>query len=103
MNLHLKMIEEGLLLAVANSFTLFFKLQNELHEAIDELDEKHDKPLNLKIFRDLLEVSKRIDYDLNTPYGAELSHKTILHLALEEEDGLPYVEELLLVTLNRNN
>ena len=80
-----------------------FTLQNELHEAIDELDEKHDKPLNLKIFRDLLEVSKRIDYDLNTPYGAELSHKTILHLALEEEDGLPYVEELLLVTLNRNN
>lgn len=73
-------------------------LQNELHEAIDELDEKHDKPLNLKIFRDLLEVSKRVDYDLNTPYGAELSHKTILHLALEEEDGFPYVEELLLVS-----
>ena len=73
--------------------------QNELHEAIDELDEKHDKALNLKIFRDLLEVSKRIDYDLNTPYGPELSHKTILHLALEEEDGFPYAEELLLVSL----
>ena len=54
--------------------------------------------MNLKIFRDLLEVSKRVDYDLNTPYGAELSHKTILHLALEEEDGFPYVEELLLVS-----
>ena len=59
--------------------------------------------MNLKIFRDLLEVSKRVDYDLNTPYGAELSHKTILHLALEEEDGFPYVEELLLVSFNRNN
>ena len=69
-----------------------------MHEAIDELDEKHDKSLNLKIFRDLLQVSKNIDYDLNTPYGPELSQKTILHLALEEEDGFPYVEELLLVS-----
>ena len=100
------MFFDGKLFSIFRVFSacrFHFTLQNELHEAIDELDEKHDKPLNLKIFRDLLEVSKRIDYDLNTPYGAELSHKTILHLALEEEDGLPYVEELLLVTLNRNN
>ena len=36
-----------------------------------------------------------IDADLNSPYGKESGNKTILHLALEEEDGEPYVEELL--------
>ena len=60
-----------------------------MSEALDEKD--------LRIFRELVKSSVNYDYDLNTQYGPEVGFKTILHLALEEEDGLPYVEELLLV------
>ena len=60
-----------------------------MSEALDEKD--------LRIFRELVKSSVNYDYDLNTQYGPEVGFKTILHLALEEEDGFPYVEELLLV------
>ena len=60
-----------------------------MSEALDEKD--------LRIFRELVKSSVNYDYDLNTQYGPEVGFKTILHLALEEEDGFPYVEELLSV------
>ena len=60
-----------------------------MSEALDEKD--------LRIFRELVKSSANYDYDLNTQYGPEVGFKTILHLALEEEDGFPYVEELLSV------
>ena len=43
--------------------------------------------------------AKQHDVDFNAHYGAESGYKTILHLALEEDDGLPYLEELILVRL----
>ena len=71
------------------TFMLYFS-KNELSEALDEKD--------LRIFRELIKSSLNYNYDLNTQYGPEVGYKTILHLALEEEDGFPFVEELLLVT-----
>ena len=53
---------------------------------------------NLRVFRELLESAKKHgfnEHDFNTNYGAESGYKTLLHLALEEDDGLPYVEELI--------
>ena len=70
-------------------FLILLILQNELSEALDEKD--------LRVFRELVKSSVNYQYDLNTQYGPEVGYKTILHLALEEEDGFPYVEELLLV------
>ncbi len=64
--------------------------QNELSEALDEKD--------LRVFKELVKSAIQHDYDLNSQYGPEVGYKTILHLALEEEDGLPYVEELLKVS-----
>ena len=61
-----------------------------MSEALDEKD--------LRVFRELVKSSVKYGYDLNTQYGPEVGFKTILHLALEEEDGFPYVEELLLVS-----
>lgn len=65
-------------------------MQNELQEALDEND--------LRGFRALLDDAKHTGHNLDASYGAESSHKTILHLALEEDDGYPYVEELLIVS-----
>ena len=67
------------------------QISNELLEALDEKD--------IRIFRELVKSSQRYNYDLNTQYGPESSYKTILHLALEEDDGLPYVEELIEVRI----
>ena len=61
-----------------------------MSEALDEKD--------LRVFRELVKSSVKYGYDLNTQYGPEVGFKTILHLALEEEDGFPYVEELLVVS-----
>ncbi len=36
-----------------------------------------------------------VDANLDHVYGKESGYKTILHLALEEDDGEPYVDELL--------
>ena len=70
-------------------------MQNELSEALDEKD--------IRIFRELVKSSVNHGYDLNTQYGPEEGFKTILHLALEEEDCLPFVEELLLVSNSDRN
>ena len=45
-----------------------------------------------------MRVAGDVDADLNRQYGKESGHKTILHLALEEDDGEPYVDALLEVT-----
>lgn len=76
--------------------TLFITdlFQNELFEALEEN--------NLRGFRDFCNAAPKIDYDFNELYGAELGYKTILQLALEEEDGYPYVEELLIVIFFRS-
>lgn len=66
-----------------------FFVQEEILEALDDN--------NLRIFSELLVSAKQHDVDFNAHYGAESGYKTILHLALEEDDGLPYVEELILV------
>ena len=66
-----------------------FLVQEEILEALDDN--------NLRIFSELLVSAKQHDVDFNAHYGAESGYKTILHLALEEDDGLPYVEELILV------
>lgn len=65
------------------------QIANELSEALEEKD--------LKIFKELVKSSLRYEYDLNTLYGPEVGYKTLLHLALEEEDGYPFAEELLMV------
>ncbi len=44
---------------------------------------------------DAVNLAVATDVALEDPYGKEAGHKTILHLALEEDDGEPYVEELL--------
>ena len=62
-----------------------------MSEALDEKD--------LRVFRELVKSSVKYGYDLNTQYGPEVGFKTILHLALEEEDGFPFAEDLLLVNV----
>lgn len=69
--------------------TIFFRLQSELLQNLDEND--------LKGFTALLRGAAEANLDLNEPYGPESGHKTILHLALEEDDGVEYAEELLKV------
>ena len=49
-------------------------------------------------FQQTVRVAGDVDADLNKQYGKESGHKTILHLALEEDDGEPYVDALLEVT-----
>ena len=48
-------------------------------------------------FSNYISAAQEANADLNHQYGAESGFKTILHLALEEDDGLSYVEELLKV------
>ena len=45
----------------------------------------------------ILQVSVDMGINLNLPYR-ESGNKTILHLALEEDDGEPYVDALLAVS-----
>ena len=59
------------------------------------MDEK-----DLRIFKELVKSAVKHNHDLNSLYGSEVGYKNILHLALEEEDGFPYVEELLIVSLS---
>jgi hypothetical protein len=55
---------------------------------------------NVAGFCDYVRIASEVGADLNQPYGKESGFKTILHLALEEEDGEPYVRELLKVILH---
>ena len=52
---------------------------------------------DLDNFTNYISAALESGADLNHQYGGESGYKTILHLALEEDDGLPYVEELLKV------
>ena len=64
--------------------------QSELLEALDEDD--------LPGFTTQVKVAQEIGSNFEELYGVESGNKTILHLALEEDDGLPYCEELIQVT-----
>ena len=44
-----------------------------------------------------VKISQEIGFNLDDVYGVESGNKTILHLALEEDDGLLYCEELIKV------
>lgn len=44
-----------------------------------------------------VKIAQEIGFNLDDVYGVESGNKTILHLALEEDDGLPYCEELIKV------
>ena len=64
--------------------------QSELFEALDEND--------LDGFTTQVKVAQEINANLDEPYGLESGNKTILHLALEEDDGFPYCQALIQVT-----
>jgi len=64
-------------------------LQHDLKETLDDN--------NVPGFIDAINAALAADFNLDQPYGKEAGSKTILHLALEEDDGEPYVEELLKV------
>ncbi len=64
--------------------------QSEMQQNLDEND--------VSGFVDSVQMALAVDADLDAHYGKETGYKTILHLALEEDDGEPYVEELLRVT-----
>ena len=63
--------------------------QAELLQSLED-DDLHN-------FTNYISAAQESGADLNHQYGGESGYKTILHLALEEDDGLPYVEELLKV------
>ena len=65
--------------------------QSELFEALDDDD--------FPGFVTQVKVAQDIGSNLDEPYGVESGNKTILHLALEEDDGLPYCEQLIEVNL----
>ena len=58
-------------------------------EALDEDD--------LPGFTTQVKIAQEINANFEEVYGVESGNKTILHLALEEDDGLPYCEELIKV------
>ena len=66
-----------------------FYFQSELLEALDEDD--------LPGFTTQVKIAQEIGANFEEVYGLESGNKTILHLALEEDDGLPYCEELIKV------
>ena len=55
-----------------------FHLQSELARCLEDND--------FRGFEDALESAVEIGYDLNESYGKEVGYKTILHLALDEDD-----------------
>ena len=68
---------------------LLYQFQSELLEALDEDD--------LPGFTTQVKIAQEIGANFEEVYGVESGNKTILHLALEEDDGLPYCEELIKV------
>ncbi|TRY68237.1 hypothetical protein TCAL_06841 [Tigriopus californicus] len=63
------------------------EVANELLQTLDEND--------LRGFEKTILIAGDVGADLNYQYGKETNYKTILHLALEEDDGEPYVDALL--------
>ena len=55
-----------------------FHIQSELARCLEDND--------FRGFEDALESAVDIGYDLNESYGKEVGYKTILHLALDEDD-----------------
>ena len=55
-----------------------FHVQSELARCLEDND--------FRGFEDALESAVDIGYDLNESYGKEVGYKTILHLALDEDD-----------------
>ena len=55
-----------------------FYIQSELARCLEDND--------FRGFEDALESAVDIGYDLNESYGKEVGYKTILHLALDEDD-----------------
>ena len=55
-----------------------FNVQSELQRCLEDND--------FRGFTDALESAREIDYDLDQNYGKEVGYKTILHLALDEDD-----------------
>ena len=53
-------------------------IQSELQRCLEDND--------FRGFSDALESAREIDYDLDQNYGKEVGYKTILHLALDEDD-----------------
>ncbi len=70
---------------------IYHIIQNDLLESLDGNEERR--------FELLLGSVEEVGLNLDNPYGSESGFKTILHLALEEDDGLPYIEALLDVRL----
>ena len=64
-------------------------VQSELARCLEDND--------FRGFTDALESAREIDYDLDQNYGKEVGYKTILHLALDEDDHdtTRYIEALL--------
>ena len=78
------------LFVVVNVIELHFHLiQSELFETLDNND--------IRGFTAQVRIAREIGADFNEPYGQETGYKSILQLAIEEEDGALYVEELLKV------
>ena len=63
--------------------------QSELFETLDNMD--------FRGFAAQVRIAQEIGADLNEMYGQETGYKTILQLAIEEDEGAQYVEELLKV------
>lgn len=62
-------------------------------ELLQNLDEN-----NVAGFVEAVQMGLAVDFDWEQHYGKESGSKTILQLALEEDDGEPYVAELLRVS-----
>ena len=62
-------------------------MQQELLQTLDED--------NVAGFADAVAMGLAVDVDWEYLYGKESGFKTILQLALEEDDGEPYVAELI--------
>ena len=58
--------------------TIHWNVQSELQRCLEDND--------FRGFTDALESARDIDYDLDQNYGKEVGYKTILHLALDEDD-----------------
>ena len=70
-----------------------FHIQSELARCLEDND--------FRGFEDALESAVDIGYDLNESYGKEVGYKTILHLALDEDDHdtTRYIKVRLLLML----
>jgi len=70
---------------------IFLIFQSELFEALENSD--------FQSFASNVQIGREIGIDFDDIYGQESGYKTILQLAIEEDDGLPYVQELVKVNV----